>query len=204
MCPLILGLQALRLPIVYGTQEIRLHDFQSFVYSSSFHIVAIVETWLSSFIFDNEILPTGYTLYRKDRASRGGGVLLAIHNSIPSLQLKSPLDLEIITVQLRARGNLVICLVYMRPNSDFSYCSKLFDYLSSISDTHQTLILGDLNSPDICWSTLSGQSSTSRVLCDLVFHHNLSQLVDFPTHTSGNILDLIGLVITDLKQGGGV
>jgi len=32
----------------------------------------------SSHIFDNEILPTGYTIYHKDRNSHGGGVLKAI------------------------------------------------------------------------------------------------------------------------------
>ena len=52
-------------------------------------------------------------------------------------------------------------------------------------------INGDFNSPDICWSTLTGQVPSSISLCNLTFNHNLSQLVDIPTHNSGNILDLV-------------
>jgi hypothetical protein len=130
--------------------------------------------------------------------------MLAVNNSTPSFQLQSPQDLEVITIQLRARSNIVICLVYVPPNSDCNYCTKLFNYLSSVSDTYQTLILGDFNTPDICWSTLSGHSSMSRALCNFIFRYDLSQLVNFPTHTSGNILDLIlsppGITITELQS----
>ena len=181
----------------------KLRDFQSFVYSLSLHIIAITETWLSPSIFDGEILSTGFTLYHKDRKTRGGGVLLAIHHSLPSLQLQSPPDLEVVTVQIMTRGTPLICIVYVPPNSDNNYCLAIVDYLNSISANHQILILGDFNSPDICWSTLTGHSSSSRALSDLLFRHNLSQLVDFLTHVSGSTLDLIirspGFNVTDLK-----
>ena len=58
----------------------KLSAFQSYVYSQNFCIVAITETWLNSFIMDNEILPSGFNLYRKDRTTRGGGVMLAVSN----------------------------------------------------------------------------------------------------------------------------
>ena len=54
--------------------------FQSFVYSSQFNIFCICETWLSDFVYDHEILPCNYSIYRKDRMSRGGGVLVAVNN----------------------------------------------------------------------------------------------------------------------------
>ena len=182
----------------------KLRDFQSFIYSSSFNVIAIVETWLSPFITDNEILPTGYSIYRKDRKSRGGGVLLAIYHSLPSLQLQSPPDLEVATVQIGAKGNVAICVVYIPPNADNSYHSKLLDYLGSTLDKHQTLIMGDFNSPDICWTTFSSQSTSSRAICNLAFRHDLTQLVDFPTHISGNTLDIIfsppTITVTDLQS----
>ena len=53
------------------------------------------------------------------------------------------------------------------------------------------VIVGDFNLPDISWSTLSGQSPPSTAFCDLVFWYNLTQFVDFPTHSMGNILDLV-------------
>jgi len=59
-------------------------QFQSLVYTKNFDIICVTETWLNNTVFNNEILPTSYTIYRKDRANRGGGVLIAINNSIPS------------------------------------------------------------------------------------------------------------------------
>ena len=56
-------------------------DLQSLVYSSTFNIIGLTETWLSDSI---EILPTGYTIYRLDRPSKGGGVLLAVNEAIVS------------------------------------------------------------------------------------------------------------------------
>ena len=47
-------------------------------------ILGVTETWLTDMIFDLEILPTNFTIYRKDRNSRGGGVMIAISNKIHS------------------------------------------------------------------------------------------------------------------------
>ena len=54
----------------------KIDNFQSFVYSNDFKIIAITETWLHDYIYNGEILPTGYTIYRKDGSSRGGGSCL--------------------------------------------------------------------------------------------------------------------------------
>uniref|UniRef100_A0A1X7SEB5 Uncharacterized protein n=1 Tax=Amphimedon queenslandica TaxID=400682 RepID=A0A1X7SEB5_AMPQE len=53
----------------------KLMTFQSFVYSFHPSLISVTETWLSDYIFDNEILPDGYSVFRCDRLSRGGGVL---------------------------------------------------------------------------------------------------------------------------------
>ena len=60
--------------------------FQELVYSENADLVWVAETWLNKDIANMEILPTSYTLYRKDRASRAGGVLLAVKTNsyIPS------------------------------------------------------------------------------------------------------------------------
>ena len=42
------------------------------------NIFAITETWLTNYIYNNEILPSNFAIYRNDRESRGGGVLLAV------------------------------------------------------------------------------------------------------------------------------
>jgi len=58
--------------------------FQRFVYSSDFQIIGVSETWLNDTITDCEILFKAYSIYRKDRGSSSGGVLLAISNELPS------------------------------------------------------------------------------------------------------------------------
>ena len=45
--------------------------------------------------------------------------------------------------------------------------------------------------PDINWSSLCGNSLYSTSLCDFVFDYNLSQVIQIPTHTGGNILDIV-------------
>ena len=71
--------------IVLNARSLRnkLLDFQSVVYAGKFDIVTVSETWLDDTVFDHEILPTGYTIFRKDRVDRrGGGVLMAFKSDI--------------------------------------------------------------------------------------------------------------------------
>ena len=73
----------------------------------------VTETW----IYDCEILPSDFLLYRKDRPSRGGGVLVAVNKSIYSSQLPSPPDLEIVSIMLSLDLEFILCSVYVPPNS---------------------------------------------------------------------------------------
>ena len=45
--------------------------------------------------------------------------------------------------------------------------------------------------PDINWSSLCGNSPYSTSLCNFVSDYNLSQVIQIPTHTGGNILDIV-------------
>lgn len=90
------------------------------------------------------------------------------------------------------RDTIIICTVYIPPNSDSDYLNSLFLYLSNLITLRDHIILvGDFNFPDINWDTLSGSSLSSKSFCDFVFQNNLSQLVHSPTHLKGNILDLV-------------
>ncbi len=57
----------------------------------NFHIIGFTETWLKPHIFDNEILNSEFQIFRCDRLNRiGGGVLFAVHSSIPSEDVLVP------------------------------------------------------------------------------------------------------------------
>ena len=64
-------------------------------------------------MFDGEIIPTGFSVYRKDRGSRGGGVLIAVNDSVSSSLLpQSPTDLEVIAIKIGQNHNqLILCTV---------------------------------------------------------------------------------------------
>ena len=131
-------------------------------------------------------------MHRKDRESRGGGVLIAVSNSVASSMLPSPPELEIITVKFRINQfEAVICNCYIPPNTADTLFVTLLRYLSNLLSNHNRVIItGDFNLPDINWSSLSGHSYTSNTFCDFVYD-NLFQLVDTPTHVGGNLLDLV-------------
>ncbi len=104
----------------------------------------MTETWLTDSIFDNEILPPHFTIYRKDRGSRGGGVLIAIKDSIPSNLLSSPSHLEVLAVVVGSNHPITLCIVYAPPTSTYDYYQSLFTYLSDlVTSGSQTIIVGD-------------------------------------------------------------
>ena len=143
-------------------------------------------------ISDFEILPANFSIFRKDRGTRGGGVLIAVDASIPCSVVSSPSNLEVITVKIGLNTPVLLCTVYVPTNSTDSYQISLRAYLTELLPMYEhAIILGDFNLPDINWSSLSGTSSFSKQFCDFIFDSNLTQLVESPTYTEGNILDIV-------------
>ena len=68
----------------------------------------MTETWLTKYHFNLEILPNDYLLYRNDRETRGGGVLIAANQNVPSSQRQ--LLTDPITIVCG-----VLCGVYVHP-----------------------------------------------------------------------------------------
>ena len=68
---------------------------------SSIDILAVSETWPAELIFDNEILPTNFIIFCNDRGSRGERVLLAVRDHNATKLLRSPANLEMLTVEIK-------------------------------------------------------------------------------------------------------
>lgn len=85
----------------------------------------------------------------------------------------------------------IICLLYIPPNSGEQYHLDVHNYLQSLSDYNNLIIIGDLNHPDINWNNLSASTPISSSFCDIVFNLNLTQHVTKSTHLNGNILDVV-------------
>ena len=101
------------------------------VYTLEPSIFAVTETWLSDSYFDGEILPAGYAIFRKDRKNCGGGVLLAVDQSLSASLLPSPPTLEVLTIRLNLGKPVLVCVVYVPPSSDISTFKSLLSYLSN-------------------------------------------------------------------------
>lgn len=171
----------------------KLTDFQSLVYTSRFHIFAVTETWLSDCICDKEILPAGFNVYRRDRLSRGGGVLFAVDERLPATVLSTPANIEVLTIQVKCPQPVLFTVVYRPPNADYIYLAELFAYLHQLLINNCVVIMGDFNFPGIDWQTLSAPSQSSDLFCEFVYDNGLTQHISDPTHRTGNILDLLRL-----------
>ena len=151
----------------------KLKELQAYVYASSTDIITITETWLSPDYWDNEILPTCYTIYRRDRNSCGRGVLLAVRNGIPSKLLNTPSDIEGVTVEINHTNPTNVSVIYAAPQSSISYFDSCCKHLSNLTNTClPTIVVGDFNLPDINWETLSGSSIISNQFCEHIFNLN--------------------------------
>ena len=135
------------------------NPFQSFIYSSPFKFIAITETWLTDLITDKEILPAGFAIFRKHR---GGGVLLANHQSNCCRSITLTTTTHINHCKIVYPVPVVICSVYLPLNvshakcTDLCHCcTDLFSVAWRRSDSDQNIAVFDVllyNSEKTVWN----------------------------------------------------
>lgn len=150
-----------------------------------------LQTWLSPHIFDREILPPGYSIYRQDHGSKDGGVLVVVSDRIPSTQVHLQSSCELLVIHLPLHKDTFICCTYAPPSNPTSYFMDLAHCLYSLPTSSHLILLGDFNISDVNLSAVHARSSSSSSFCNLPFSLNLIQLVNVPTHSLGNTLDLV-------------
>ena len=147
----------------------KLSYFQSLVLSKSFDIFCVTETWLTHTVYNNEILPANFTIYRRDRCTRGGGVLIAVSNAITSRLVFSSDTVEMIAVELEIVPKVTLCCLYVPPASSDQYLLHVLATIDSLCTDNDTILTGDFNAPDINWLNFSASSSFSSSLCDSLY-----------------------------------
>ena len=162
-------------------------DLQAYVTLVNPDFIAITETWLDNNIDDNELLPNCYNIYRKDRESRGGGVLLAVKSNISCFRRRDleESDCELLwgEVPFKDSSWYFVRVFYCPPSSDLTYLEELaksLDKVSLISEHANILLLGNFNLPDIDWDLISPlqPNSLSDYFCDNILNFfSLSQLI---------------------------
>ena len=176
-------------------------EFSNFVNELECDVVIGSETWLSPDHLNSELLLDDYDIFRKDRNSHGGGVLLAVKKSLCAEIIPSSSDTESVFCKINVKGKkpIVFGSVYRPPSrTDFDYSLKIVSELHNIFNKFKTASLwfgGDFNLPDINWKTseITGNQyphSLNSLYLDMSQDLCLDQIVNVPTR-GPNILDLI-------------
>ena len=176
--------------------------FLNLVYSKDSDVIFVNETWLKKHICDLEILHSGYTIFRKDQITRGGGVLLGVRtSSFKSMrEVKHNHDIEIVLAEITTLSNmkLLLCSCYHRRNEDQNCIECFNSFHGNICASHQHVVLaGDFNRPQISWSSPEKTTGCSEnAFIELLNDHFMVQLNNTEIREN-NILDL---VITNIPE----
>jgi hypothetical protein len=99
---------------------------------------------------------------------------------------------------------LSFVLAYRPPSSRQENTEELSRLLRSLDNN--TLVIGDINMPDIDWREGRAGNSGKLLLLETTQEEDLQQMVSFPTHIKGNILDLVITncpdKVLDISDGG--
>ena len=91
-----------------------------------------------SSILNHELLPIGYNIFRRDReGKRGGGVLLAIKDSIKTDQFNfTSQSLEIVSVVVNSMSkNVLVCVCYRPPNAGIEFHQEFERFLKFANES---------------------------------------------------------------------
>ncbi|KAK3085883.1 hypothetical protein FSP39_009995 [Pinctada imbricata] len=185
------------------------HLVKNIIESTKPDIITGTETWLEPEIKNNEVFPSTYKVYRRDRKGKqGGSVLIAVKDNFISVEVEdlSPDDkCEMIWAKVEIVGcrTLYVSSFYNHKTSD-EQSLKWFDISvrrASQMKNAALLIGGDFNLPHWDWKNniLKPNSSHQKLHYfhgDTLDDLGLTQVVEQPTRKD-NILDLF---ITNLPN----
>lgn len=165
---------------------------------SKAQLVAISETWLKQEIVSSKLYVDGYTLFRSDRLTRGGGVALYVDNRLNAKKLVydfSTLHVEIDHLWVEVKQNkalIALGIIYKAPTFHHSSLDYLYDFLPDIIQKYDLcLICGDFNI-----NVQNTNAPDVRYLNNLCEAFNLRQLIKDPTRITPESSSTIDLIFT--------
>lgn len=169
--------------------------------------VALTETWLTTDVFDSELFPANFLVYRnRNRPDqiRGGGVLLAVKNVYKSdiilLDFTDPaIDLLIVKVYTSNISYIYIIVLYISPSCSILAKESVFSYLECLDFLYESdfIIIGDFNIPRLAEYYHNDKERDVHV--DLLL--NFLEFFDCKQHNyvSNNNNRILDLVISRLQ-----
>ena len=160
-------------------------------------LILVTESWCNEKISDNIIKIKGYEIVtdlRKDRADTtngiGGGLLVYARTGLVVLSIDQTNNFnQYVNFKIKTSiCDLNVFLIYRPPSCTNENNLLLCDIIKNAPK--DTLIVGDLNYPNINWNNMSCDNF-SRDFMNSCIDNNFTQYIDFPTHNRNNILDLV-------------
>ena len=187
-------------------------DLVNIIYENDVKLVFLSETWLDCSLSNSEIFPNTDidTIARIDRPpGQHGGLLIAcmplLKSSISDCS-NPQYEFSLACIMTPATNVAILyILIYNSPKHSAyridnlrlttcvaCYIAQFNHYCKHKCVLNSSIfIVGDLNLPDICWSSLSSSHCEDNDFLDFLNERNLLQLVSEPTHVHGNILDVV-------------
>ena len=176
----------------------KLQELSAYAADEGPDFILLTESWCNPSINNTDLSIPGYQLeneLRRDRSDTlnglGGGLIVYSKNGLkilPGDNLENDFHQYVQFKVLTSSEPVNIILAYRPPSSSIENLEQLCSLVKNMPKN--TIIIGDINLPHIDWTT--GQAdSKGRRLYEVVMEENVEQLVRFPTHDKGNILDLV-------------
>ena len=177
-------------------------------------ILILNETSLKKSTSDNEILPTDkYKIFRLDRSKathppdpnfpkkfrrNGGGILIAIKRDLDvistKIDIKCNAEIVGLTLKFRDGKKVALCTCYRVGTLGPQNHDDIYQYLQKVLSRRgisSIILVGDLNMPHVQGDNYHSTVQIEQLFLDSFSNLSLEQLIDSPTHTRGNILDLL-------------
>ena len=177
-------------------------------------VFAITESWCN--VEDNMsslCLNGRYNMYRSDRKTHAGGVLVLTHSSLSvkhilSISIDNLCELVCIDILpshvLKMSRPLRLVTAYRTPGSSPQIKlagTKLIHEIQSLllPDSHSHIIQGDFNAPSVDWNSFRATEAFDRSLMNFASLHSLSQMVRHATMVRrvGRRAHTLDIVLTD-------
>ncbi len=203
------SLMALPKDKLSGTRPPKLLELENLVYSESIDILCLSESWLSNEHTKKDIAISNMPqIFRRDRGTRGGGVIIYARESLVIKRLKN----------IEPQGSEIICLDIQIPNSpkhilltqcyrpdtrdvlEFSYDLLEIHDFSTRNDYFMSVYVGDFNGKNDSWYAYDKTNTEGRTLQSVFENMNCVQVVDFPTRFRNDKTSCLDLLITNRKN----
>jgi hypothetical protein len=163
-------------------------------------IIILTETWCNGTVENATLEIENYKIetdLRRDRSDTangiGGGLLVYSRQEIkilPSDKHQHSKFNQFCTFSVVTQSEkLNVILIYRPPSSGQDNLLELCELMRAAENN--TIIIGDFNLPGIDWKNEQARDAKGKLLLETAVEEGLQQLVDFPTHTKGNTLDLL-------------